>query len=770
MAPLVRLNASEKVLLPFETTTIRVRQSEDSDNFGPLSTILSEFTANNQLVVIGFVDEDVLQPVGLATVVTEAYLVSSEEGRAKGHIALKAMQRVSLDDEIIDENRSVREVRPCREVLGDKAEVKHLSAVLKERLDRLVANRPGFSMKKFTKIFDIEKYPGVAADMVGSLLAKDKKTRLGLLHTLNIDQRLKMVIELMDSKLSLQATNETLSTNSMEKKYLDLLERQGAGPEVVQAAKQEVAKLAQMTETHPYHSAQLAYLDVICSLPWNKVKEKEIMNLQTVRTMLDSSHYGMGDVKKRIVEYVAVLKMKLRREEDPLSPILLLVGPPGTGKTTIARSIASCLDKVYQRISLGGVRDEAEIRGHRRTYVGSFPGKVINAMKNSKESDPLILIDEIDKIARDHGRGDVSAALLELLDPEQNKAFMDHYLNLPFDMSRATFICTANTLDTVPAALIDRCEVVELQSYTIAEKRHIARNFLLPDVVKQCGINEIELKIVDEALDALISEYTREAGVRALRQALDAICRHVAVSCLESEEKVFPRKLTILLADLDDILGPPRFSSPKEDLDLDLTVGSAMGLVWTPFGGLVQAIECCSVPGDVKNPSGHNLVLTGMAGEVLEESATIALSWLKSNADRILGCGPVFQEHSNIHIHLPAGAVRKDGPSAGITLLVALFSLITGERPRPRTAFTGEITLRGHILPVGGIKEKLIAAHTAGIQRVFLPAKNMREAQKCVEDEGIVGEVTITPISFADEALRAAFSLSRTSPTLSSKM
>ena len=738
--PLVRLSG---IVLPFEIIRVRTPSDSERDHF-------------RGHVVLGFVENSKLRDVGI--------LAEATPEVSGGHIILRAKGRVSLDSTVVDggTDGGGASVRPQRHQaeLGDPTRVKQLISRLKDSLSGTSRGKGLGGIGGLGGLGGgvLESYPGEFADILASLLVttKERALRIQLLEG-TIEKRLEIVYMLLK-----KMTEEESSSSAVEETYLRQLNERGAGDEIIKAVQQEIKKLSSMNELHPSYAGQVAYLGVVCTIPWNVLGEKRELTLREVRDVLNAGHFGLSDVKQRVVEYVAVLKMNAS-SAGSTGPILLLVGPPGTGKTSIAKSVAECIGKKFERISLGGVRDEAEIRGHRRTYIGSFPGKVVNALRKSGVSDPLILIDEVDKVATNSGRGDVSAALLELLDPEQNTAFKDHYVDLPINLSKVTFVCTANSLDTVPAPLIDRCEVVELSSYTLAEKRVIAQLHLLPNVLRQCGLGSEDLTLTKEAIDSIILEYTREAGVRGLRKMLEAVARHVVVSRVEEgiADSISHQEISeIGVSDIREILGPPRFSRPNVSA---CSVGSATGLVWTPVGGSCQLVECLWVPdggGSDESPLSSRLVLTGSAGEVLHESAVIALSWLRANRDRLTGSHSnqvSLPKSSTIHIHLPAGAVPKDGPSAGITILVALFSLLTGDSVTQMMAFTGELSLLGHVLPVGGIKEKLIAAHTAGMRAVVLPEKNLLLARKCLADERLEGDLQLVPVTFADQVLEAAF-------------
>jgi ATP-dependent Lon protease len=595
--------------------------------------------------------------------------------------------------------------------------------------------------------------PSIVSDVLGSLLIKDQEKRRQLLETIDVRKRLEMVLQIVDGMVkSLDAGQRDVGPMD---KCLNTAKKNNAPSEILEIIEREIEKTKKMPENHPGYSIQLNYLDWLSSLPWNVFDEKmqkEPMSLEQVEERLNERHYGMSDVKKRIIEYVAVRRLQGNATRH-MAPILCLVGAPGTGKTSIASSIAACMNKKFQRISLGGVRDEAEIRGHRRTYIGAMPGKVLSAMKKASVSDPVILIDEVDKTSVDT-RGDPASALLELFDPEQNKGFVDHYLGVPFDMSRVTFVTTANTVDSIPGPLLDRMEVIQLSGYTLNEKYMIASKYLLPKLKADNGVQDLDIVISRNGLEKIIDLYTREAGVRKLSKCLDSICRHCAVQFVKQGNV---GKWKIDEKDVESILGPPLFERVEDSLGHLENPGTAAGLVWTPVGGSVQYIECLKIRSNDRNsgPDHARLVLTGRMGEVLNESAHIALSWIRGNLQKLAGhCDD--PDSMTIHIHLPAGAIRKDGPSAGITILVALVSLLTHQSTGIDIALTGEISLHGNVLPVGGIKEKLIAAHTAGFKRVIIPYRNFKEAEKYVAEERLDG-LKLFPITRVEQALEHVF-------------
>jgi ATP-dependent Lon protease len=476
----------------------------------------------------------------------------------------------------------------------------------------------------------------------------------------------------------------------------------------------------------------------MADLPWSKMSEDRL-DVEEARRILDEDHWGLDKVKDRIVEYIAVLSLK----KDLKGPILCFAGAPGTGKTSLGRSIARALGRGFERMSLGGVRDEAEIRGHRRTYVGALPGRIIQGMRRAETRNPVFILDEVDKVGRDV-RGDPSSALLEVLDPEQNFSFSDHYLEVPFDLSQVLFIATANIMDPVPAALRDRMEVIDLPGYTQEDKVQIAKKFLVPRQREQNGIDKIDFEVPDETLTALIQSYTREAGVRNLEREIGAlarkIARRIAEDGLAGPVKIAPE-------DLSELLGPVRFE--PEIAERAGQAGVALGLAWTPAGGDILFVESTRMPGK------GELKLTGSLGDVMRESAEAARSWLRTRAPELAISRELFSEN-DVHLHVPAGAVPKDGPSAGVAMVTSLASLLTGRPVCPDVAVTGEITLRGKILPVGGIKEKVLAAKRAGIQRVVLPEKNRRDVDEI--EEGLLEGLQLEYVGMIDEVLQHTLS------------
>jgi ATP-dependent Lon protease len=519
----------------------------------------------------------------------------------------------------------------------------------------------------------------------------------------------------------LQAIQKELGEGSDDDAAAELREKLTAielPEEVRKVVDKELRRLERMSANQPEHHVIVKYLELIAELPWDKRVDADD-EIAHIEAKLDADHYGLEDVKKRILEHLAVRKVTGGQR----GAILCLAGPPGVGKTSLGQSIADATGRPFVRVSLGGVRDEAEIRGHRRTYIGALPGRILRAMSKAGVKNPIVLLDEIDKLAQGWA-GNPEAALLEVLDPEQNHTFTDHYLELPFDLSEVLFICTANTLDTLSPPLRDRLEIVEIQGYTVQEKLHIGRNHLLPKKLEEHGLTPSTVELTDAALGAIVREYTREAGVRQLGRELTKICRAVT---LERARKVEQKSAAVRIdeADVSRYLGKPRFFD--EAAERTAIPGIATGLAWTPVGGDILFIETSRMPGKGR------IETTGQLGDVMKESARAALTYVRSHAEE-LGVDSDFLEKQDVHIHVPAGATPKDGPSAGVTIFTALTSLLTGRRVRPDTAMTGEATLRGRVMPVGGIKAKVLAAHRAGLSRVILPLKNRRDVEEVPAD------------------------------------
>jgi len=582
--------------------------------------------------------------------------------------------------------------------------------------------------------------PGALCDLIAFRLPVDTADKQSVLETLNIKERLQLVTRLLARereymevaqriqsearseidksqreyylRQQLKAIREQLGetdTRTAEVEELrQQLEAKNLPEEVLKETERELTRLERINPASPEYTVARTYLDWIIALPWNE-STPDNLDLDEARRILDEDHYGLDDVKERVLEFLAV--RKLRGELS--GSILCFVGPPGTGKTSIGKSIARALGRKYIRVSLGGTRDEAEIRGHRRTYIGSLPGRIISALRKAGSNNPVFMLDEVDKLGADF-RGDPASALLEVLDPEQNSTYTDHYLEVPFDLSKVMFICTANFIDPVPPALKDRMEILEFPGYTEQEKLQIAKRYLLPQQIEENGLTPQQLTITDEALRSLINGYTREAGVRNLEREIAAICRKTAKKIAMNQEATE----RVDIAELEELLGPVKFIS--EVAQRVSEPGVAAGLAWTPAGGDILFIESSMTPGDGK------LTLTGKLGEVMKESAQAALTYVRAHADEFGIDAEIFKTR-DFHIHVPAGAIPKDGPSAGITMALALISVCSGRKVRHDVAMTGEISLRGQVLPVGGVKEKILAASRAGIKTVIMPKRNEKD-------------------------------------------
>lgn len=518
---------------------------------------------------------------------------------------------------------------------------------------------------------------------------------------------------------------------SSKKDYYTLIDESGMPDEVKEAALEDVAKLKRQTPNSPEENIIRTYLDTLLSLPWKKSEIKDI-DIRKAREILDKDHYGLDKVKDRIIQHLTVMKLKQNKQGS----ILLLVGPPGTGKTSLGRSIAEALERKYVRISLGGVKDESEIRGHRRTYLGALPGRIIKGMQKSKATNPVFVLDEVDKLMQSFN-GDPASALLEVLDPEQNNTFSDHYLNVPYDLSDVFFIATANYLKDIPTPLRDRMEIIEIGSYTNHEKFNIAKNHLIPEVSEEHGLKENQLEITDDALKYIIEDYTKEAGVRSLKRKIAAIARTCA------EKVVLGEKLPFIVTKdmLYDILGREIIQS--QSITKENPPGVVTGLAWTPVGGDILFVEGAFMPGKGK------LTLTGQLGDVMKESATIAQTLIRSRM--ALSLESAEFDKKDLHIHVPSGAIPKDGPSAGVALLTTIASLVTDRKVDPKLAMTGEISLRGLVLPVGGIKEKVIGAHRAGIERIILPKENKKDLDEVPEE--VLDEIEFIFVERVEEVI-----------------
>lgn len=551
----------------------------------------------------------------------------------------------------------------------------------------------------------------------------------------NLDQHQKEYILREQMKVIREELGDNAASDA--DRYENSLKELQAPQEIKDQISKEIKRLKMMNYGGPEVGVCQNYIETLLAMPWEK-RTEERLSIKDARAVLEEDHYGLEKVKEQVLEFLAVRKLK----GDTAGQVLCLVGPPGTGKTSIARSVAKALNRNYVRISLGGVRDEAEIRGHRRTYVAAMPGRIAAGIKKSGVKNPLMLLDELDKVGSDSYKGDTASALLEVLDREQNHTFADHYLEVPLDLSEVLFMATANTLQTIPKPLLDRMEIVEIGSYTENEKFQIAKKYLLPKQIERCGLPEGVLRIDRAALEMIITSYTREAGVRSLERQIETICRKAAMEYLENQKSI----IRVTVRNLERYLG--RRKNRVQAANKNSAVGIVRGLAWTSVGGDTLQIEVNVVPGK------GNVVLTGQMGDVMKESAQIALSYVRSVADSY-GIKPEYFEKNDIHLHIPEGAVPKDGPSAGITMTTAILSAVTGKAVKPDVAMTGEVTLRGRVLPIGGLKEKLLAAKAAGIVKVLVPEENAENIRELTAE--VTEGIEIVFVSHMKEVLEHAF-------------
>jgi ATP-dependent Lon protease len=607
----------------------------------------------------------------------------------------------------------------------------------------IVGKSPQLPDELGTIAFNIRE-PGKLADFISSYMQFDVEVKQQVLETIDPLKRLEMLVPLLNKDLEVIRISSKIQDqvkteiDKGQKEYIlkeqlkaiqkelgigdersvevqelkGKIEAAGMSEETQKVAEKELDRLNRINPGSPEYTVVRTYLDWLVELPWNRTT-KDNMNLRRAKRTLNEDHYDLQFVKDRIVEFLAVRKLK----NDTKGPILCFVGPPGVGKTSLGKSIARTMGRKFIRLSLGGTRDEAEIRGHRRTYVGALPGRIIQWIKQAGTRNPVFMLDEVDKLGSDF-RGDPAAALLEVLDPEQNDSFSDHYLEVPFDLSDVFFITTANVTSTIPSPLLDRMELIELPGYVDEEKLQIGKNYLVPRQKKENGLEKIDVRFDDKALLKIINDYTRESGVRNLERQIGTIMRKIAKDVASGKMKA--KSIRVGLANVEKFLGPPFFFS--EVAERIGEVGVVTGLVWTPTGGDILFIEALKMRGE------KGFLLTGQLGDVMKESAEAALSLVKSRAKE-LNIDPKFSEEYDIHLHVPVGAIPKDGPSAGVAIFTSLTSLMTGAPVDPDLAMTGEITLRGKVMPVGGIKEKIIAAKRAGIKRVVLPSWNKRDLE-----------------------------------------
>jgi ATP-dependent Lon protease len=685
------------------------------------------------------------------------------------HIILQGVARGTVEQFLQDEPFIAAQVLRHDEKVTDPAAAEAAMTAVLEQVENYISLLPNVPEEVLTMVRSVDD-PGWLGDLIAfspEFSADQRQELLEILDPVERLHRLSVIIQKRINVLNLRheiqseaqagmdkqqreyflreqlrAINKELGEGSSEEMYATemrkKIEAAGMPEEVKSKALVQVERLEQQHPYSPEIGVIRGYLEWLTELPWS-VETEDVLDLDQTAAVLDADHYGLDKVKERIVEYIAVRKLagdKLR------APILCFVGPPGVGKTSLGRSIARAIGRNYVRMSLGGVRDEAEIRGHRRTYVGAMPGRVIKALRDAKSRNPVIVLDEIDKVGSDAFRGDPSSALLEVLDPEQNATFSDHYLEVPFDLSKALFITTANLLDPIPAALRDRMEVIEVTGYTELEKLEIARQYLVPKALESHGIKPTRLKVTDAAIQKIIREFTEESGVRNLEREIGSLCRKAARRFAGNRP---PSRLKIDVKDVQRYLGVPRyeFGLAEEKDEVGVTTGAAV----TSAGGDLLSIEVILMEGK------GDLMLTGQLGDVMQESARAALSYARSHASE-LGLAPDFFDKHVIHVHIPAGAIPKDGPSAGITMATALISALTGVPVRKDVAMTGEVTLRGKVLPIGGLREKTLAAHRGGIKTFILPKRNAKDLAEL--PEVVRKGLKLMPVSTLDEVLEIA--------------
>ncbi len=687
------------------------------------------------------------------------------------NVIVQALKRFHVEKLLQREPFRVVKADPQDDIVNDPAEVGPLAAAVRQQMIRLIGMSPNIPEGAQSILETIED-PGFLADLIASNLTISSTEKQQILESMDVKRRLERLtyilareIELVELSAKIQSdVKSTIDKGQREfflrqqlqairrelgeidenggegKRYREQIERLGLKEEAKREALREVSRLEQMSEASAEYHVITSYLDWVIDLPWTTATEDRL-DIGRAADILNEDHYGLDKVKRRILEYLAVRKLK----PDASGPILCFVGPPGVGKTSLGQSIARALGRTFVRMSLGGMRDEAEIRGHRKTYVGALPGRILQGIRRAKSNNPVFMLDEIDKLGSDF-RGDPSSALLEVLDPAQNDSFTDLYLNMPFDLSKVMFIATANILDTIPWALRDRMEVIELPGYTAEEKLHIAQRYLVPRQVMAHGLPNGKFRLTPPALRRIITDYTQEAGVRNLEREIANVCRGCARSFADGETK----PIRVKPEDLKRYLGRERVF--HEAVIRANIPGIAIGLAWTATGGEILFIEATRMPGK------GNLLLTGHLGDVMKESAQAVVSYIRANAEALGISADEFAE-TDIHVHVPAAAVPKDGPSAGVTILTAVASLFLGKRVRPRLAMTGEITLRGLVLPVGGVKEKVLAAARAGIREIILPERCERDLEEVPPTAK--QRVKFHFVSRMDEVLEIALGLRR---------
>jgi ATP-dependent Lon protease len=707
---------------------------------------------------------DDLHEVGTAAVVHK--MIRVPDGSLR--ILVQGVGRIVLDRRVQDEPYLVGEFSEVPDIVEESPELEALTRSVQNEFSRLISLVPYLPAELELAAANVDD-PSALSHLVASTLRIKTEDKQALLEEANVDARLRAILAILNRELEVVELGSKIQSqvqSEMEKGQREFFLRQqlkaiqdelGEGDEqqaeinelrqqveeknlpedARKAVDRELARLEKLPSAAAEYGVIRTYLDWILSLPWTETTEDNL-DLDRAREILDEDHYDLEKVKERILEYLAVSKLK----NDLSGPILCFVGPPGVGKTSLGQSIARTVGRKFVRLSVGGVRDEAEIRGHRRTYIGAMPGTIIRSLRDAESKNPVLLIDEIDKMGADF-RGDPASAMLEVLDPEQNKNFRDHYLDLPFDLSKVLFICTANQLETIPAPLLDRMDVIQLSGYTEDEKLGIAQKYLVPKQLEAHGLTEEQLAIDEDGLRTLIREYTREAGVRNLERRIADLCRKAAREIAGGRTE----RIEVDETQVRSWLGPRRFPADPRKRTAD--PGVATGLAYTPVGGDVLFIEATAYPGK------GTLTITGQLGDVMQESAQAALSWVRAHSER-LGVGENWFAEHDVHIHVPAGAVPKDGPSAGITMATAIASLVRSEPVAEDVGMTGEITLTGQVLPIGGLREKVLAAQRYGLRRIIVPRDNEPDLEELPEETR--NELEFIPVDSIEDVFAVAFS------------
>jgi ATP-dependent Lon protease len=759
------LPLKETVVFPESMTPLAVGQERS------IKLIDDVVAGERMLALLTVKDTEAEQPgwadvheVGTLAVVHK--MIKVPDGTLR--ILVQGLQRIRLREPVQDEPYLVGEFEELHDLVPDSPAVQALTRNVQAQFARIIELTPYLPEELQLAAANVDD-PAALCHLVASTLRLQTEERQALLETLDIEERLRAISVILERELDVSELGSRIQSqvaSEIEKGQRDYFLRQqlkaiqdelGEGDEqqaeanelreqieaknlpeeALKAANRELARLEKLPPAAAEYGVIRTYLDWILQVPWTETTTDNL-ELEHARQILDEDHFDLEKVKERIVEYLAVSKLK----GDLAGPILCFVGPPGVGKTSLGQSIARSVGRKFARVSVGGVRDEAEIRGHRRTYIGAMPGTIIRALRDAESRNPVFLIDEIDKMGSDSFRGDPASAMLEVLDPHQHQTFRDHYLDLPFDLSQVLFICTANTLDTVPAALLDRMDVIQLSGYTHDEKLGIAKRYLVPKQLREHGLTKAKLSLGDRPLKLVIAEYTREAGVRNLERQIATLCRKAATQIAKGEAE----KVKVDEATVREWLGPRRFSTEARRRTAD--PGVATGLAYTAVGGDVLFIEATAYEGKGR------LRITGQLGEVMQESAQAALSWIRSHAVEV-GLEPGWFAAHDVHVHVPAGAVPKDGPSAGITMATAIASLVRGQPVSEEVGMTGEITLTGQVLPIGGLREKALAAQRAGLKRVIMPRENEPDLDDLPAETR--AELTFIPVESIQEVLAHAF-------------